>query len=74
MIDLKHPQGVETVLKLCEQADAIIDPLRPGVTERLGVGPDECRARSERLVYARIRLGQDGPLARKRGTTSTISP
>lgn len=67
-VDLKHPQGVETVLKLCEQADAIIDPLRPGVTERLGIGPDECRARNKRLVYARMTgWGQDGPLAQAAG-------
>ena len=43
-VDLKHPDGVATVLRLCERADVLIEGFRPGVAERLGVGPDECRA------------------------------
>ncbi|MGZ8752574.1 MAG: CaiB/BaiF CoA transferase family protein [Acidimicrobiia bacterium] len=63
-IDLKHPDGVATVLRLCETADVLIEGFRPGVAERLGVGPDDCRARSPRLVYGRMTgWGQDGPLA-----------
>ncbi len=67
-IDLKHPRGVAVALRLIEQADALEDPLRPGVTERLGLGPDECRARNPRLVYARMTgWGQHGPLAHSAG-------
>jgi alpha-methylacyl-CoA racemase len=63
-VDLKHPDGVATVLRLCEQADVLIEGFRPGVAERLGVGPDDCRARNARLVYGRMTgWGQDGPLA-----------
>ena len=63
-VDLKHPDGVETVLKLIEEADALIEGFRPGVTERLGVGPDACLARNPRLVYGRMTgWGQDGPYA-----------
>src|SRR5262249_60518215 len=52
------------VLRLVEQADALIDPSRPGVTERLGLGPADCAARNPRLVYGRMTgWGQDGPLA-----------
>jgi len=61
-VDLKSPDGVETVLRLVEQADAFIEGFRPGVTERLGIGPDECLARNPRLVYGRMTgWGQDGP-------------
>lgn len=67
-IDLKHPRGVETVLELVAKADALIDPLRPGVMERLGLGPDECLARNPRLVYGRMTgWGQEGPLAQSAG-------
>jgi alpha-methylacyl-CoA racemase len=67
-IDLKHPKGVETVLDLVEKADALIEPLRPGVMERLGLGPDKCLARNPRLVYSRMTgWGQDGPLAQAAG-------
>jgi alpha-methylacyl-CoA racemase len=67
-IDLKHPNGVEAVLGLAEKADALIEPLRPGVMERLGLGPDKCLARNPRLVYARMTgWGQDGPLAQAAG-------
>jgi alpha-methylacyl-CoA racemase len=63
-VDLKHPRGAEVVLRLCEHADVLIEGFRPGVAERLGVGPDACRARNGRLVYARMTgWGQDGPLA-----------
>jgi alpha-methylacyl-CoA racemase len=67
-VDLKHPAGVETVLRMVERADAVTEPFRPGVTERLGLGPDECLARNPRLVYARMTgWGQDGPLAKVAG-------
>ncbi len=67
-VDLKHPDGVECVLRLAAQADVLIDPFRPGVAERLGVGPDECMGRNERLVYARMTgWGQTGPLASTAG-------
>jgi alpha-methylacyl-CoA racemase len=67
-VDLKSPQGVETVLKLVETADALFEGFRPGVTERLGLGPDDCRARNEKLVYGRMTgWGQDGPLASAAG-------
>jgi alpha-methylacyl-CoA racemase len=67
-VDLKHPDGVETVLRLMEQADALIEGFRPGVTERLGLGPDTCLARNPRLVYGRMTgWGQDGPLAHVAG-------
>ena len=63
-VDLKSPEGVETVLRMVEQADGLIEGFRPGVAERLGIGPDECLARNERLVYGRVTgWGQDGPLA-----------
>ena len=63
-IDLKHEGGAEVVLRLCEQADVLLEGFRPGVAERLGVGPDACRSRNPRLVYARMTgWGQDGPLA-----------
>lgn len=67
-VNLKHAQGVETVLKLCEQADAIFEGYRPGVAERLGVGPEACMARNPKLVYGRMTgWGQDGPLAQSAG-------
>ena len=63
-VDLKSAEGVEVVLKLAEQADALIEGFRPGVTERLGLGPDVCLARNPRLVYGRMTgWGQDGPMA-----------
>ncbi|HEY7068800.1 MAG TPA: CaiB/BaiF CoA-transferase family protein [Acidimicrobiales bacterium] len=63
-VDLKSPDGVEVVLSLVERADALIEGFRPGVTERLGLGPDECLARNPRLVYGRMTgWGQDGPYA-----------
>ena len=67
-VDLKQPEGVEVVLRLAETADALYEGFRPGVTERLGLGPDECMARNEKLVYGRMTgWGQDGPLAHAAG-------
>ena len=67
-VDLKSDAGREVVLKLCESADAIFEGFRPGVTERLGLGPDDCRARNKRLVYGRMTgWGQDGPMAQAAG-------
>lgn len=67
-VDLKQPEGVEAVLKLCESADAIFEGFRPGVTERLGLGPDECMARNPALVYGRMTgWGQEGPMAQAAG-------
>ena len=63
-VDLKHPAGIETVMSLVESADALIDPFRPGVVERLGIGPDACLTRNPRLVFGRMTgWGQTGPLA-----------
>jgi alpha-methylacyl-CoA racemase len=67
-IDLKHPEGVSAVLRLVERADVLQEGFRPGVMERLGLGPDECLARNPRLVYGRMTgWGQDGPLAHAAG-------
>ena len=67
-VDLKTPEGVEVVLRLAESADALFEGFRPGVTERLGVGPEACMARNPRLVYGRMTgWGQAGPLARAAG-------
>lgn len=67
-VDLKRAEGVELVLRLCEQADALFEGFRPGVMERLGLGPDACMARNKRLVYGRMTgWGQDGPLAESVG-------
>jgi alpha-methylacyl-CoA racemase len=67
-IDLKNKQGVETVLRLVAEADAFIEGFRPGVTERLGIGPDACLARNKRLVYGRMTgWGQSGTLAQAAG-------
>ncbi len=61
-IDLKHPDGVATLLRLVESADAMIEGFRPGVMERLGAGPDVCLTRNPRLVYGRMTgWGQEGP-------------
>jgi alpha-methylacyl-CoA racemase len=63
-IDLKHPEGAGVVLKLAEHADVLIEGFRPGVMERLGIGPEECMARNPRLVYGRMTgWGQEGPYA-----------
>jgi alpha-methylacyl-CoA racemase len=67
-VDLKHPHGVSTVLKLVEHADVLVEGFRPGVCERLGIGPAECMERNPRLVYARMTgYGQDGPFADRAG-------
>lgn len=67
-VDLKSPEGVETVLRLVEKADALFEGFRPGVTERLGLGPDVCLARNPKLVYGRMTgWGQEGPYAMAAG-------
>ncbi|BCN40518.1 alpha-methylacyl-CoA racemase [Alicycliphilus denitrificans] len=67
-MDLKKPQAVEAVRALVAQADALIEGFRPGVAERLGLGPDACMAVNPRLVYGRMTgWGQDGPLAQAPG-------
>jgi alpha-methylacyl-CoA racemase len=66
--DLKQPQAIEAVLRLASSADALIEGFRPGVMERLGLGPDVCLARNPRLVYGRMTgWGQDGPMAQAAG-------
>ncbi len=66
--DMKRPEAVEASLKLIEQADGLIEGFRPGVMERLGVGPDVCLMRNPRLVYGRMTgWGQTGPLAKAAG-------
>ena len=67
-VDLKQPEGVETVLRLVDKADGLIEGFRPGVTERLGLGPDVCRQRNPKLVYGRMTgWGQAGPYAHSAG-------
>ncbi len=67
-VDLKDPAGVALVLDLVEKADALIEGFRPGVTERLGLGPQQCLERNPRLIYGRVTgWGQEGPLARAAG-------
>jgi len=67
-VDLKTEGGSEVVLRLVERADAFIEGFRPGVAERLGIGPNDCLARNERLVYGRMTgWGQDGPMAAAAG-------
>ncbi|MEU9478206.1 CaiB/BaiF CoA-transferase family protein [Streptomyces sp. NPDC048191] len=68
VIDLKAPDGPARVLDLAERADILLEGYRPGVAERLGVGPEDCHARNARLVYGRMTgWGQDGPLADRAG-------
>ncbi|HEX5881222.1 MAG TPA: CaiB/BaiF CoA-transferase family protein [Actinomycetota bacterium] len=67
-VDLKHPEGPGVVLDLVAGADALVEGFRPGVAERLGIGPEACLHRNPRLVYGRVTgWGQDGPLARSAG-------
>lgn len=67
-VDLRKPEGVEVVLRLSAGSDALIEGFRPGVAERLGIGPESCFARNERLVYGRMTgWGQSGPLAATAG-------
>ncbi len=67
-LDLKKPEAVEALRQLIDGADALIEGFRPGVMERLGLGPDTCLARHPRLVYGRMTgWGQDGPMAQAAG-------
>ena len=67
-LNLKAEAAVELVLQLAEKADVLIEGFRPGVTERLGLGPDDCFARNRALVYGRVTgWGQDGPLSKSAG-------
>ncbi|MCI2416700.1 CoA transferase [Saccharopolyspora sp. K220] len=67
-VDLKHERGAQAVLALAERADVLLEGLRPGVTERLGVGPEQCWAVNPKLVYGRMTgWGQHGPLAATAG-------
>ena len=68
VLDLKHPRATDALLRLVDAADVLLEGFRPGVTERLGVGPDVCLRRNPRLVYARMTgWGQHGPLAAAAG-------
>jgi alpha-methylacyl-CoA racemase len=67
-VDLKSPGGRDVLLRMLDDADVLVEGLRPGVLERLGIGPDEVLGRNPRLVYARMTgWGQDGPLAERAG-------
>ena len=67
-LDLKHPEGLASLLRLVESADALIEGFRPGVMERLGAGPDVCLTLNPRLVYGRMTgWGQEGPIAHAAG-------
>ncbi|WFE92899.1 CaiB/BaiF CoA-transferase family protein [Micromonospora sp. WMMD987] len=67
-LDLRSPAGLADLLSLVERADVLVEAYRPGVAERLGLGPGVCRERNPRLVYARLTgWGQDGPLAARAG-------
>jgi alpha-methylacyl-CoA racemase len=67
-VDLKQPEGVDTVLRLVEKADALLEGNRPGVMERLGLGPDVCLERNPALVYGRMTgWGQEGPMSQAAG-------
>ncbi|MFD3380235.1 MULTISPECIES: CaiB/BaiF CoA transferase family protein [unclassified Streptomyces] len=68
IVDLKAPDGADRVLDLADRADILIEGFRPGVAERLGVGPEACHARNPKLVYGRMTgWGQEGPLAPRAG-------
>jgi len=68
VLDLKKSEGVSALLRLIDEADVLIDPFRPGVCEKLGIGPDDCLSRNPKLVFARMTgWGQKGPLARAAG-------
>lgn len=67
-VDLKSESGKEVILKLCESSDALFEGFRPGVTERLGLGPEDCMARNPKLVYGRMTgWGQEGPMSQAAG-------
>ncbi len=67
-VDLQKPGGAEVVLRLAEKADGLMEPFRPGVAERLGIGPEVCLKRNPKLVYGRMTgWGQEGPLAKAAG-------
>ena len=67
-LNMKDPRAVEAVLQLAARADILIEGFRPGVTEKLGVGPKDCMARNSKLVYGRMTgWGQTGPLAQAAG-------
>lgn len=67
-LDLKNPAATEVVLRLVERSDVLLEGFRPGVAERLGLGPEVCTGRNARLIYARITgWGQEGPLAKAAG-------
>jgi len=67
-VDVKSPAGLELVRRLVDRADVFVEGYRPGVTERMGLGPDECLARNPRLIYGRMTgWGQDGPMAAAAG-------
>ncbi len=73
-VDLKKKTGVDLVLKLCEDADALFEGFRPRVMERLGLGPEDCMAMNKRLVYGRMTgWGQNGPLATTAGHDGNYS-
>ena len=73
-VDVKSPAGREVVLRLASGADVLVEGMRPGVVERLGLGPEAVLARNPRLVYARMTgWGQDGPLARRAGHDITYA-
>ena len=68
VLDLKAPAGIETLLRMLENADVLIDPYRPGVCEKLGIGPEVCLERNPKLIFARMTgWGQEGPLAQAAG-------
>ena len=68
VLNLKHPQGVDTLLRMVENADVLIDPYRPGVCEKLGIGPEVCLERNPKLIFGRMTgWGQEGPLAKAAG-------
>ncbi len=67
-VNLKAPEGVETILRLCESADVLIEGFRPGVAERLGIGPEDCMGRNPKLIYGRMTgWGQTGSYASMAG-------
>lgn len=67
-VDLKNPEGIDALLELIDKADIVIEGFRPGVMERLGMGPDVCLARNPKLVFGRVTgWGQEGPLSKSAG-------